>query len=511
MEIGKNWNQQQGNSHLGVILALCVGAVLAMYFGTSIGSGDYKTAYLLGLMLIAFPAFVAVGANYWIFIPFAISSYLPAVPIGGRSISLGELACFGCAVAFSLRMLYDRPQPIIARKDFAFYLLFVAFVGVVFAMNPIGFAILGGSSIGARSYLQIFLGVVSFYIIIHQEITEKRAKWVIIGWGAAALLSTFWMVLNKAFLGGTVGGQVGVVSESYYSWHQELRHMPTFVVAYIFSHYGVASLISNFRLKLILTLFVCGMILIFSGKREATASAGIFMAVGAFGRREFGIMVLASLLGLGLLMTLSLGQGRVFDLPKTAQRALVFLPGDWDPDVKAVQTQDTFRESLNTLAYEKFRKNVWLGSGYGTTVSTLARASGMSGGGMHYLAHEWAAASNWHNVWLGTAADFGFPAAVALALLYLQLIVISVGLLSRLKPRSHSHTLVMLILCYTVARVAFGWVQGHTSIDFFLFSWKFAIVVGLRIKSPAEATVRRQSPIPQPVGFNREMSAGASH
>ena len=73
--------------------------------------------------------------------------------------------------------------------------------------------------------------------------------------------------------------------------------------------------------------------------------------------------LLPAVAALGLLLW---GQGNLFELPKSVQRTMTWLPGDWDPAVKnATEGSSQFRRDLRRIYFsEFFRKDNYLGEGY---------------------------------------------------------------------------------------------------------------------------------------------------
>lgn len=73
--------------------------------------------------------------------------------------------------------------------------------------------------------------------------------------------------------------------------------------------------------------------------------------------------LLPAVAALGILLW---AQGNLFELPKSIQRTMTWLPGDWDPAVKnATEGSSKFRKDLRRIYFsEFFRKDNYLGEGY---------------------------------------------------------------------------------------------------------------------------------------------------
>jgi hypothetical protein len=89
----------------------------------------------------------------------------------------------------------------------------------------------------------------------------------------------------------------------------------------------------------------------------------IFSALYTTARSASFLLVLVGFFSVSGLVLL---QGRVFDLPIAMQRALSFLPGEWDAKaVDEAKSSSQWREKMKTLFYkEYFQKAPLVGLGY---------------------------------------------------------------------------------------------------------------------------------------------------
>lgn len=482
------------------IIALVAGAFVALFFGLSIGTSDWQNAYIAGVALIGLPAFVWIGDRYWLLMPFAMGATLPAVPIfAGRSLNLGELAVIVCSAAFALRFPFVQTRLVIYRWWFIGVFGLVLWTVLAFFVNPVGFAILGGSTFGGRKYLTIFMGFACFVILCQQSVREKDTKTILILWGIGAVLTTGWTVFQKAFLYSSAYG------DGYYTWQQELRHLPTFLLALIFVRCSISEMVTRVRIVLIFMTIVCGAVMLYSGKREASFAFIFIPFIASIIHRDHKAIILSTLFGGVLLSTLVMGHGNLFELPKIAQRSIAYLPGDWDADVIGLQEDDYFRDSLNDLAIQEIKRHPFVGEGFALTMKDALDSIYTRGG------QDRVVGISWHNLWLGTAADLGIPAMIFYMLAYLIMIKMSMSLIKRVEPGSCIHTLVSIILIYTLIRIIFAHVQSDVAFNFWTLSWQFGIIAAIKFTldeqpavPPTEAEI-----IPPAGGFPR-MSQPAS-
>ncbi|MFV1994017.1 MAG: O-antigen ligase family protein [Verrucomicrobiales bacterium] len=479
-----------GSSQIALIFVLAVGLFLAVYFGLLIGQGERQKTYLLLLLIVAFPVLLVFGSNYWVPIPFAINCGLPAIPIvAGRSMELGEAWVMACAVAMLLRMPLSSRRIVLLRMFTVPVYLYAAWALLVFKMNPVGLAILGSSNVGFRFYMKIGLAFISFFIIMNQDLTEKRCKWLIFLIIAAGVAYMAYAI-PMAILGYRASVEEGA-SETFYTWHQMLIVLPMPLLVFIFSKWSVGEIFAHARIRLIPLIGICYAMILFSGKRRALAVALLYPAFGYIARRKYSQVFFVSALGAIALATIAFSQGRIVNFPLTVQRAVAFVPGNWAPEVRR-SADNIFRETLNELALDAIRERPWISHGYGLSSSSVRNFEALAGRltQQHYAAYLAAASSSWHNTWLGISADFGIPAAVIFALFLIMLLRTSWWVIRRTELRSYSNILATMIFIFTMESVLGSWVGGHSAYAYWNSCWMFGIVAGLRIRIEDEAAAR---------------------
>ena len=120
------------------VVGLLIGLAAAVVVGSAIGNQDFSTAIMIVGAGLGISTMLLLGKNYWMLIPISLAaSRLPTVPLGGRSIELPELAIVACSIMFLLRLASRKDKLIVWRPASLPILLFVAWVGMVFVMNPV--------------------------------------------------------------------------------------------------------------------------------------------------------------------------------------------------------------------------------------------------------------------------------------------------------------------------------------------------------------------------------------
>ena len=115
-----------------------------------------------------------------------------------------------------------------------------------------------------------------------------------------------------------------MVSDQYYTWHQELSVVAFTVTFVIFARWAPAEVFSMQRAWLILTFAVCLLLVLFSGKRMGVIAVFIAPFVSAVIWRQFVYVFMAAILAKACLAFLVAGHGSWFHLPLVAQRTVFF-------------------------------------------------------------------------------------------------------------------------------------------------------------------------------------------
>jgi hypothetical protein len=164
-----------------------------------------------------------------------------------------------------------------------------------------------------------------------------------------------------------------------------------------FGGYGMLWLISYFRSPtLFLPIYplrfvgalICFAAILFSGFRTMLMYSIMYAFMASYFRRRY-----QDLLVLGLVVTfsvaiLAVGNGRIFDLPLSAQRTLSFLPGNWSAAaVYDAQGSTEWRVDMwhTVLTEDKWIQNKWLGDGFGFTKLELAMMVSQVSGGPGFI------------------------------------------------------------------------------------------------------------------------------
>ena len=475
-------------SRFHIIVASVVALAGAAIFGIAAGSGDFFNIYV-GLFICGFTAIMlALGDKFWLVIPFAFTSQLPAIPIKGRLLELPEITAVLASAVFLVRYAVKRQTLSIFRREHVPVLLYTAWVAMVFCLNPVGLSDAGATLGGARFYAKILLALASFLIMANQEITETDCKRIIVILLVGSVLCSAYQI--SIYFLPSLGESVQLTGEvdSFYSWHQSLATVPGLLICLGFARYRASDLFSLNRLWAVFTFAVCVVMIAMSGKRTAIAAVPLFAIVASILRREWGFLMLwlaGATIASGVIV---LSHGELFHFPLTVQRAFSVLPAKWDPELQGMEGgQDEFRMELRRQAMKKIEQDPWVGNGYAVNLSlaqALSTQYSVRGGDVELQVAPYAMGSAWHNTWLGYAADFGIPLSVIAALIYATVIHKGYKLIGIFQTATMTGTLSMYILLFTVRRLAFSHAAGHSAEEPFEYWWMFGLQIALFLRRP---------------------------
>jgi hypothetical protein len=488
------------NSKILVLALSALGIVMAFFMGRAAGQGQLMHIAMVFGIMIGAPLLLSLGKNYWYLIPASLLSGLPAIPFGGRSINLAELCIVLCFGIFITRVAFKLDKLVLWRATHIPIYMFMSWVIFIFCLYPVGLAVFGAATIGARFYAQLVLAFMAFLIIASREVTEKDCKWIIFFLLAGTTVGTIYSITSEIIFGSgdDILNPNHDPSAGVQSWHQILSLPATAFTFFLFGWKTPRDVI-GFKNPTLLLAYIAAIVLtLYSGKRMAVVAVLIAPIVSAVVYRQLSHIFVGTLLSVVFFASVYFGHGEYFKFPATIQRALSWLPAKWDPEFQHMAAgRDPFRESLRRFAMENIGRNPIVGRGFAIEYSEIIGQIGASRylGGDDMQAAPYAIGRAWHNTWLGYAADFGIPFSVIQGILYLTVLVVSFKA-SRLLPFGSYRSIISIyILIYTVRDLVASHTSGHSALDaydrWWMYGLLFAIYAALRGRkgeSPSKTT-----------------------
>ena len=373
-----------------VTVVTLAGIGFALYLGRLTGQGQNSTlGAVVGLVAIAA---LCLGAKtrIWVLVPICWplggQMYILPLPFSVRDLCV--LLVFGMFLLFKALKIV-RQKPVYELLDvFVWANLF--YVGSVFLRHPVGTDVLGTANVGGKPYFEAFVGVLAYWILARVTLTPDvagRLPAYMIGGRlfegslsfitfhfpeTAPMLSRIYSGVSLDSYSGEVAGGVnqiasaGVLSDRQ-SYLGAIGSPLILALCSYFRPFTILNPLYFTRFFLFLFGIYC---VLTSGHRSYVAATLFAFAAASYFRKGSWDVVRIGLFGIPALILVIAMQGTVFEISTSAQRALSFLPGNWDPDVVADAKGSTkWRTEMweTVLTSDKYIDNKWLGDGFGFT------------------------------------------------------------------------------------------------------------------------------------------------
>jgi hypothetical protein len=381
--------------------ALLLGLLLAVAIGNAVGSSDMR--FVAGVIAI-FPVaviFVKLKTNIWVLLPIGwyLSGRLPWLPV---PFTVRDL-CFMAVIFFFTLFFATRALPWKRKLTALDYLIYInlAYLATVYVRNPAGFWAMQTSVVGGRPYFEIALAFGAFLVLSRVQISDILARilplfFVIPAW-FIGILDVIARVLPQtasslAMLYSGIGGMSSVTG----AFQQEARLGETrmtglqnaglsSVIALCAKYNPITMLSPLHPWRMVLLTVALGAIFL-SGFRSTLLFAVVAFFLGVVLRGNIKDLWIASALTAVVLFALITLQGNVMQLPLTMQRALSWLPGDWNQEAVAdAENSSQWRFEMWEWAWndDRILKNKVWGTGFGLSIDdmSLIAASMMAGQG----------------------------------------------------------------------------------------------------------------------------------
>ena len=450
-----------------VLLGIVVFATKSMMFGSTM------IAKTLAAAIVGATVIFALDRRYWLLSAFLFGFYdtIPYLKFTGA-----ELGALILVSVFFIRMALRHETGVFGLSPiFLASLPFMVWMCIVWSLHPTGMLIFGSSSIGGRFYFKVILAFFAMLCLSRFHFSDNDCKLLLFsiasGYLSCIACSLVFGNTEMAF------ARTGL--------HYTFNHM-SFVAPILLCRFSAPELLTR---PLPLFLFLCTFgLAVYSGNRTSAARPALVgLLVPVFTCKDriktFALFLVASIV---LLVTVA-GHGSVWNLPFAIQRSLSFLPGKWDQRLEVYGFNDDFRTVLRMYAKEHIRERPWFGDGgFSLNASDMVWAASHSSIRDGFSGHV--LARNWHNVWLGLAADFGIPISIAWAFFTICLVIVGWRQYKTLQPTNWSQTAYLYFYLLILVEIVNGFFNGgHSSLTvqlfFFWSGWLMAVRNGIQRQS----------------------------
>ena len=364
-------------------IGLGIGLLVAIAIGYWIGvQAIFKLAIVAGVA-----AFVAVATlmrdRAWVLIPFAwtltgTSAFLPySLSLHDASILLAfcTFVTYAIVAQESFRRKWHVLDVVLAMN--AVWLVFT------FIHHPVGLRVFGGETIGARPYIETFLALLAYRVIVALPRSPKMVSqipyFILAGTVILTLINLELYVVPSAtpivhffYHGVDIGAYIALGAAEETGGVRRAQFAPFGMTAIFIlcSRFPPRTLFNPLRLRFY--AFAPALVAILaSGFRNYLLWTFVAFGLGSWFHRGWREMVMGAVAGGLVLGALLIGQGRVYQIPEASQRALSWLPGKWSPVVLAEAEQSSemrFQWWKNIIKYDLIH-DWWLGDGFGASAS----------------------------------------------------------------------------------------------------------------------------------------------
>ncbi|HEY3901269.1 MAG TPA: hypothetical protein VGM54_21855 [Chthoniobacter sp.] len=388
-----------------IAFTIFCGLFLALICGYLFGNeeGQKAGAIIATIMVIAF--LLVVRERIWMVIPawWMLGGKVSVLPLPFTVAQLGiALAFVMFLILKALKIVRFKPKIGILE---IWMLIMLAYVGTVYLRNPVGVEALGSDRVGGKPYVDILIACAGYWVLARVVVTVRQAFWVpllgLFGSSVHAVLN--FLADRYPFLVGPMSSLYSGISaaealadpltplpeaSSRFAYLQGLGSgLATVACAF----WRPITLLNPLRFGRFLVFMLAVVCVLLSGFRSNLIGVFELFLLSSYFRRGWGEVFRVSGLAAGAVGFLILLQGNVIDLPIPAQRALSFLPGQWEEAAK-MEAQGSTEWRLDMwkamLDGDKYIKNKWLGDGYGFTHYQLETMTANAFGGMASDAQE---------------------------------------------------------------------------------------------------------------------------
>jgi hypothetical protein len=368
--------------------ALMLGLLVAVMIGSAVGNSDMR---MVAGIIAAIPVaiiFVKLKTNIWVLLPIGwyLTGRLPWLPV---PFTVRDL-CFMAVIFFFTLFFATRAFPWKRKTSTLDYLIYInlAYLATVFIRNPVGFWAMQSSMVGGRPYFEIGLAFGAFMILSRVQITDFIAKifplfFVIPAWCVGVLdvigrvIPQTGYFLNSIYSGvGTGGATAAFQAEAELGSTRMvgLRDAGISSVLALCAKYNPITLISPLYPHRVMMLAMAFGAIFLSGFRSSLLFAFLAFLLSSILRGRLKDLWVAVGVGVIALVVLISFQGSVLQLPLTMQRALSWLPGDWNEEaVTDAESSTQWRVEMWGWAWNDnriLRDRVW-GQGFGLSIDDM--------------------------------------------------------------------------------------------------------------------------------------------
>lgn len=446
--------------------------------------GAVSSTKRIGTLAVLLGIVLGLDKRYWILCPAfaALGMAIPGLPFDSM-----EAGCLALVGVHLVRVALHAAPPIRLHIHFLICLPMFLWMAIIGITHPVGLNILGSSSIGGRFYFKVALGFATLLVLSNLRFREQDARLLF-----KILTVGFVIVAPLRFLRPYMATDMADEIPNAITHYRFLFALPAYFL--LFSRFSLKEILSS-AWKFALTAF-CGICVLYSGKRSASATLALLPFVRTFVLREQRRFTIGmATVGFILLSLLVAMDGHGIRLPNSMKRPLAIVFPKYRNNHGFEGFRDTFREGMRQEARTVIRNNPLFGR-CGYRMSREETVWMLGGKGSFSSGHAYA--GSWHSAIFSYPADFGIPCFFFWLAFLLYSLVLSVRI-SRSSPPGSYHSACSMYYTLGLFHTAiFAYTSGHSSITTFSMCVNYGMVLALwngLAPDPSQLPPRQASPI----------------
>ena len=405
-------------------LLLCgAGLLFAIFLGTQIGAENYPQLLLGAVIVIVGSISLFSGRFFWV-MTIASSFLAGTFPIlGGQFTTFQILMVIGIAKFFVGDIVLRRTKIKLGTRFDA--LMIVGFMSILTwhgVHDRFGMRFLGSNVWGGRNYVNVYVGLVAFFVI--QSIPIKPKLWAKLPYVILAVTAfdavigiittifpssiyeiyPFYSAVSLAGIEEVLKGNVETARLS------SVGNFGVTLIILILASVSMREVLHPSNFFRLISLIGGFLTVLYSGFRSAVSSMLIATAVAGVRDLKWAVLALLPFVA-ALLFALSVVNSEFITLPGQVQRSLAFIPGRWDFDAaQDAAASNDFRIKVWTLWWrEYFPVHPLIGRGFGFRSSWAATSVVEHGA---YETQQVVETGNIHNGCFSTLDAFGIVGTI---------------------------------------------------------------------------------------------------
>jgi hypothetical protein len=359
---------------------ICVAAlVLAIFLGARIGGERYSELVVGAAVVLLASVTLVFGRFYWVVV--IASSFLGGTfPfLGGQFTPFQILMAIGVAKFFVGDVALRHTKLKVGPRFDAF--LIMAFMAVLTwhgIHDRFGMKFLGSSIWGGRHYVNVFVGLVAFAVI--QSVPASTKVWrklpplvlavtsfdLIIGIITTVFPASIYKIYPFYSAVSWAGVEEIVSGESLTGRIGSFGNFGFILILIVLASVSLRRLLHPSHFRHLVLLAIGGATALYSGFRSAVINSFLGTLIAGVRDLKGRVVFLVFLIAISLAV-LSFVNSEIIRLPKQVQRALTFVPGNWDTEMaQDAASSNEFRQRVwTTFTRQYFPVHPWIGRGFG--------------------------------------------------------------------------------------------------------------------------------------------------